>query len=316
MASETPPDGVGSAFQSSDLDEPMTKFGFSNDVRAKLLEENFDTASFAMIALTLMELDTIIKAYEADLQREFTRKEVAAFRQLWQFCQQKAQPATPQPLAASASTAPPSIASGWSETFPAKLDADMLRQMRLDFETAYPSELLDPNSMPGARLLALTAHQLKEGEWKWIPWTMRLSQSQHELHVSNRPKKLAKLESIQMTELLLDEVPSRDLPSQMGIAQLTQVLMLQAFAIALCKGAHLHVLKTYVAKFVRLATQGMKQILICAIHPHRNVCLQINRCGQRSLIWFICGGGPWMMPFTNLRTSEVISMPFYSQGLQ
>ena len=95
----------------------MTKFGFSNDVRAKLLEENFDTASFAMIALTLMELDTIIKAYEADLQREFTRKEVAAFRQLWQFCQQKAQPATPQPLAASASTAPPSIASGWSETF-------------------------------------------------------------------------------------------------------------------------------------------------------------------------------------------------------
>ena len=48
-----------------------------------------------------------------------------------------------------------------------------------------------------------------------------------------------------MTELLLDEVPSRDLPSQMGIAQLTQVLMLQAFAIALCKGAHLHVLKTY-----------------------------------------------------------------------
>ena len=113
MASETPPDGVGSAFQSSDLDEPMTKFGFSNDVRAKLLEENFDTASFAMIALTLMELDTIIKAYEADLQREFTRKEVAAFRQLWQFCQQKAQPAPPQPLAASASTAPPSFF--WSE---------------------------------------------------------------------------------------------------------------------------------------------------------------------------------------------------------
>jgi len=179
MASEPPPDGVGSAFQSSDLDEPMTKFGFSNDVRAKLLEENFDTASFAMIALTLMELDTIIKAYEADLQREFTRKEVAAFRQLWQFCQQKAQPAPPQPLAASASTAPPSIASGWSETFPAKLDANMLRQMRLDFETAYPSELLDPNSMPGARLLALTAHQLKKREWKWIPWTMRLSQSQH-----------------------------------------------------------------------------------------------------------------------------------------
>jgi hypothetical protein len=41
MASETPPDGVGSAFQSSDLDEPMTKIGFSNDVRAKLLEDNF-----------------------------------------------------------------------------------------------------------------------------------------------------------------------------------------------------------------------------------------------------------------------------------
>ena len=109
MASEPPPDGVGSAFQSSDLDEPMTKIGFSNDVRAKLLEDNFDIASFAMMALTPMELGTIIKAYEADLQREFTRKDVAPFRQLWQFCQQKAQPAPPQPLAASASTAPPSF---------------------------------------------------------------------------------------------------------------------------------------------------------------------------------------------------------------
>ena len=87
----------------------MTKIGFSNDVRAKLLEDNFDIASFAMMALTPMELGTIIKAYEADLQREFTRKDVAPFRQLWQFCQQKAQPAPPQLLAASASTAPPSF---------------------------------------------------------------------------------------------------------------------------------------------------------------------------------------------------------------
>ena len=73
MASEPPPDGGGSAFQSSDLDEPMTKFGFSNDVHAKLLKENFDIASFAMIALTLMKLDTIIKAYEADLQHSHAK---------------------------------------------------------------------------------------------------------------------------------------------------------------------------------------------------------------------------------------------------
>lgn len=145
-------------------------------------------------------------------------------------------------------------APSWAEAFPTKLSSDQFQQLQLAFETAYPSEILDCHSMPGPRLLALTHHQLTKKEWKWIPWNIRLSQQQHDMHAASRPKKIAKLERFSVQDLILDDVPSRDLPIQMGIAQLTQILMLQAVAIALCKGAHLHGLKKYARKFIRLAS--------------------------------------------------------------
>lgn len=47
--------------------------------------------------------------------------------------------------------------------------------------------------------------------------------------------------------------PTRELPQQIGAAQLTQILQLHATSIALCGGAHLDTLKKYVHKFVKVA---------------------------------------------------------------
>ena len=212
------------------------------------VEDNLDVQSFGLLALTLHELDTRMQSIAEELLRELSRKEIITLLQIWTNANAKETVASPandhQPHMSSGNAA-----SSWAETFPPKLTGSAIRQLRLDYESSYPSELL-----PGPRLLALTHAQLSKKEWKWIHWRMRLSQSQHDNHVSTRPKKLAKIESLAMQDLILDDVPQRELPTQLGIAQLTQLLTLQAVAIALCKGAHLHVLKQYVQKFVRLAT--------------------------------------------------------------
>ena len=199
------------------------------------VEDNLDVQSFGLLALTLHELDTRMQSIAEELLREFSRKEIITMRQIWTNANAKETVASPandhQPHMSSGNAA-----SSWAETFPPKLTGSAIRQLRLDYESSYPSELLDSDNMPGPRLLALTHAQLSKKEWKWIHWRMRLSQSQHDNHVSTRPKKLAKIESLAMQDLILDDVPQRELPTQLGIAQLTQLLTLQAVAIAHAKG--------------------------------------------------------------------------------
>ena len=249
--------GLSAAPTLSPLEQLMLAHGFPRDIQQIIIGEYFDVASFALVALSLEDLDSVIVGLARDHGRDFSRREIAAMRAFWQACRNQQ---TPPPEGVSASSVPSlpvpssvSAAHSWSESFPAKLTVDQVRQMQLDFERSYPSEVLDAHSMPGPRLLALVHHQLQSKQLKWVHWNMRLSQYQHEQHSSTRPKKLAKLETLSMTDLILDDVPTRDLPPQLGAAGLSQILSLQATALALCKGAHLHGLKLYVAKFLRLA---------------------------------------------------------------
>ena len=65
------------------------------------------------------------------------------------------------------------------------------------------------------------------------------------------------LRSEQLQDVLLDDIPTRDIPSsqiiQIGFAHLQQLLNLQDFAISLCKGAHFGTLEQYSHKFCQLA---------------------------------------------------------------
>ena len=248
-----PPAPPSNHADDSPFTQALDRFKVPADLQQLLISEDFDLGSFGMIAVSLTSLDSILEQFAEDLGRALERRESAAVRQLWVFCQPCASSSIDASQPAASAPGPPQ-SNGWCETFPPKLSSDSLRQLKLDYESAYPSEILDSHSLPGPRMMALTSSQLSKREWKWVPWSLRLSQHQHDAHTSQRPKKMAKLETLSVQDLILDDVPSRELPAQLGIGQLTQILTLQAVAIALCKGAHLHVLKSYVAKFVRLAT--------------------------------------------------------------
>ncbi|CAE7498892.1 unnamed protein product, partial [Symbiodinium pilosum] len=82
--------------------------------------------------------------------------------------------------------------------------------------------------------------------WRYIPWKLRLSEEQHEQQSMRRPSKAPRLES-----LLFDDVPTREIPGpSIGKCLMQELLNLQAYAIALCGGAHLHTLKEMNRRFV------------------------------------------------------------------
>ncbi|CAE7721779.1 unnamed protein product [Symbiodinium sp. CCMP2592] len=136
--------------------------------------------------------------------------------------------ATPAPPAT------PPFSSSWQEAWPAKLSGERTAALRKRFEEDYPTELLDAESFPSARLLALTNKMLSDKEVRWIPWKYRLSARAQQDSLLVRPRKQARFD---LTDLFLDEAPTRDIhegPASFGLV--TQLLSLAANAIALCQG--------------------------------------------------------------------------------
>eukprot|EP00435_Cladocopium_sp_Y103_P061476 s365_g23.t1 len=220
----------------------------SDGNRGRLLQLDFDISSFALLALSLEELEQ--RAAECDMP-DLGPRDLAAWRLLWQKCQKPDTDPAVQPQ----SSAPLPLDSGWNEAFPPKLSSQVFIDLKTAFARKYPSEILDHDNTPSQRLMALTHQQVKQHHWKFIAWKYRLSERQHEESMMGRPRKLARLEIASIHDLLVDEVPTRDLPAnQIGLHQLQQILMLQATALGLCDAAHMHTLKSYVHKFIALAT--------------------------------------------------------------
>ena len=161
---------------------------------------------------------------------------------------------TPQPTgSASPPSAPPApnAGSSWQESWPAKLSAERTAELRKRFEDDYPTELLDSDSFPSSRLLALTSKMVADKEIRWLPWKFRLSAKAQDDSLFIRPKKLPRLS--ELSDLLLDEAPSRDIhdgPASFNL--INQLLTLATNSIALCRGAHLGSLKLYQKKFLKL----------------------------------------------------------------
>ena len=154
---------------------------------------------------------------------------------------------------ASPPSAPPApnAGSSWQESWPAKLSAERTAELRKRFEDDYPTELLDSESFPSSRLLALTSKMVADKEIRWLPWKFRLSAKAQDDSLLIRPKKLPRL--TELSDLLLDEAPSRDIhdgPASFNL--INQLLTLATNSIALCRGAHLGSLKLYQKKFLKL----------------------------------------------------------------
>ena len=55
-----------------------------------------------------------------------------------------------------------------------------------------------------------------------------------------------------LESLLFDDIPAKEVSSVMNYGYVSGILQLQATALALCKAAHLSVLKRYVQAFLKL----------------------------------------------------------------
>ena len=79
---------------------------------------------------------------------------------------------TQQPAGNTSSTSTPpapNAGSSWQESWPAKLSAERTAELRKRFEDDCPTELLDSDSFPSSRLLALTSKMVADKEIRWLP---------------------------------------------------------------------------------------------------------------------------------------------------
>ena len=165
--------------------------------------DGLNTELFACIATTREGIDKALEDLLADSPIPSSGPErvrlLASFRLLWERCSSSSQvTGVAQPEAPRSST--------WSEPFPPKLSGEAITQHRRQFESSYPGEVLDNDSFPGNRMMALASKLSQAGEMRWIAWKHRLSKSQEEAIALKRPAKVPRLE-----ELFWDEIPSREL---------------------------------------------------------------------------------------------------------
>ena len=118
--------------------------------------------------------------------------------------------------------------------------------------TSWTEESLEPEFMPSTRLLSHVHKMVASKDLAFVPWKFILNVDLRRKHQSSRPAQKARFE---LTDLLLYEVPSRDVPASGTIAMfhLQQLLSLSSVSLALCKAASLQKPRTYELAFMRLA---------------------------------------------------------------
>ena len=225
---------------------------------------------FSCIATTRDGIDKALEDLLADSPLPGAGPErvrlMASFRLLWERCSGPQQP-TAQATVPKSST--------WSEPFPPKLSGEAITQHRRAFESSYPGEVVDNDSMPGARMMALATKLSQPGEMRWIAWKHRLSKAQEESQALKRPAKVPRLE-----ELFYDEIPTRELPQGMvGVGFVQSILGLVSTSFALLGKAHLHNLRLYERKFLKLAFQKHE-----ASSGLRQLNLEETQCADRK-VW-------------------------------
>ena len=164
---------------------------------------------------------------------------------------------------AASSNAPPS--DSWAEHAPQRIDNDTVARMVAEFKESYPGELLDSNSMPSIRLLSLVNAWFSTAKprIKYVPWQFRMSQRQYTEIVEARAYRVvrtgAQLVSTAISTALFDDTPTIGIESHsINESWLGARQRIFRNAIALCKGAHLAVLKALDAKILELCTQVWK----------------------------------------------------------
>jgi len=252
---------------SKTLEDAMSACGVDPSIASQLIQMGWTVQPFACAALDMQELDKLWP--EIFPEEELGLLQKASLRAAFKMCQEITQPSVAMPAPASAPSASDALSSAgtWAESFPPKLDAALIEQMKSKFLTSYPSELVNHDTMPSTRLLSLIHHQLAKKQWAWVPWKYRLTLAKAEEVTAQRQSKMPKLEVATLHHLLVDEPPCIDISnSGFGVNAVRNLLAVHDMAVAMCGGAHLANLKAYSAKFLGYLTQRVdpETMLRCA----------------------------------------------------
>ena len=231
----------------SDLGKKLREHQVPRDVCVALDTDGWTISSFRSVATSLEKFDEVLPKLLPDCVLSLLQK--SQLRAAWRSLQgpDEAVPAT------SSKSLVPSLeaSSSWSETFAPRLDASKVSTLKKAFLKNYPSEILTSATCPSLRLLSTAVHQEARKDLKWIPWKFRMTQLASDEAVMRRPSKQARLETLNLTSLLMDDPPTMEIGNNvMGISTIQRIMSVHDTALAMSGTAHLARLKHYTTKFL------------------------------------------------------------------
>ncbi|CAE7277494.1 unnamed protein product [Symbiodinium sp. CCMP2592] len=235
----------------SSFNQLLQDHGISQELTDRLLADGWDAKSFRHVVCQESELAGVLPEMFPDTEVSLMQR--AKLRAVWSSLQRRGSndPAPAEPLGS-----PAKQGSGWSEAFAPKLDATRVATLKKRFLEAFPSEILTAMNTPSLRLLSTAVDAEVKKNWSWIPWKSRMTQQMYEDSLMQKPAKRARIETLQLSDLLLDEPPQIDInDSTMGISMIRRLLEVHDNALALAGTAHLARLKAYTSKFLSLVSQ-------------------------------------------------------------
>ncbi|CAE6948870.1 unnamed protein product [Symbiodinium natans] len=233
----------------SELESALAKEGLAAEVIKVATEGGWTASAFKHVVETQAEVEGAIP--EIFPGQVLSRLQIAQIKAAWAGMQASSSSSvSPAPV-----NADPTLET-WVESFAPKIASTKLSDMKRQFLANYPSEVLNPSTLPSLRLISLAAHQEARSEYKWIAWKHRMTEEKASELLIARPHKQPKLEMLGLSSLLLDDPPTIEVTdSNMGISGIQRILAVHDVALAMVGSAHLARLKAYSCKFVQLVSQ-------------------------------------------------------------
>lgn len=224
---------------------------------ASIVAAGWTQETLAICASTPEDLETHLPDIAMGVELSFQQK--ACLKLAWHKCQAPLQSRVPaQPNDTMVDQLSQFVDGSWSESFPAKISHAVMVELKAKFSKHYPSEILSYETMPSTRLISQAFHNKQRGDFRWIPWKFRLSQSRVEDLQTTRSSKVPRMEGLQLHNLLLDEPPAVEISNAgMGINAVRTMFDMVNTALALVESAHLASLKSYSIKFMAHLTQKL-----------------------------------------------------------
>ena len=136
--------------QPSSLEDVFALRGVDPSASNNLIQEGWNIETFGLAATDLSGFDLVLDAMFPNTQLTILQK--AQLRAAFKKCQQLAEP-QPTPVSKQEIPNESTPTNSWSESFAPKLDSQAIHDMKSQFLKNYPSELLNADTTPSARLL-------------------------------------------------------------------------------------------------------------------------------------------------------------------